>query len=300
MSPPDDANMRVALEKLNQNKLLRVLAPLVHRGTYLSQESDCDAAGFHYSSGNSRGVRFDAVVGEDDVTMLLAKDLIEKAPSGYRISSAGRAWLKRAFAAADPFQAQHSARRADIRTIEGGAEQAVIVNDAESPLAWLARRKDKSGAPLIAPCQFAAGERLRADYTYAALTPRLTASYSVVSGRGSGDGNAAAHISDTVLAARQRVTRALAAVGPELAGVLVDVCCHLKGLEEAERQEGWPQRSGKVVLQIALTRLARHYGLISDTQASSSLRRRLQHWGTNDYRPHIEGSEPPQEAAEAS
>jgi hypothetical protein len=141
---------------------------------------------------------------------------------------------------------------------------------------------------------------LRADYTYAALTPRTTASYSGTAGSRRGNGNDAAHLGDTVLAARQRVARALAAVGPELAGVLVDVCCHLKGLEEAEKQEGWPQRSGKVVLQIALTRLARHYGLISETGPLSSLRRRLQHWGAADYRPRVEGEEPSQETAEAS
>ena len=77
------------------------------------------------------------------------------------------------------------------------------------------------------------------------------------------------HLTENVLAARQRVVRALASVGPELSGVLVDVCCHLKGLEEAEKTEGWPQRSGKVILQIALTRLARHYGLVSDSQITA-------------------------------
>jgi hypothetical protein len=293
MSATDAERMRLAIEKLNHNKLLRILAPLVHRRSTLSQA----VGGFRYAgaSGNSS---LAAAVSAEDVQNLLAHDLIERCAGGYRISEAGRGWLKRALAPGDAFQAQHSARRADLRDVEGGEERPVIVNDGESPLAWLARRKDKSGAPLIAPCQFAAGERLRADYTYAAMGPRVTANYSAVSGGHRGGGNSAAHVSDTVLAARQRVTQALSAVGPELAGVLLDVCCHLKGLEEAERDEGWPQRSGKVVLQIALTRLARHYGMISEAQAAGGVRRRLQHWGAEDYRPHAGGDGA--QAAEAS
>ena len=154
-----------------------------------------------------------------------------------------------------------------------------------------ASRKDKKGAPLLTAFQLEAGERLRADYQFAGLTARVTASWSPTarcqtSGGGTND---AAALQDNVLAARQRVVRALAAVGPELSGILVDVCCNLKGLEEAEKTEGLPQRSGKIVLQIALSRLASHYGLISDDRLTERIERKLQHWGAEDYRPKING-----------
>ena len=72
--------------------------------------------------------------------------------------------------------------------------------------------------------------------------------------------------------------RALDAVGPELSQVLVDICCELKGLEEPERSRDWPQRAGKVVLQLGLTRLARHYGL--DVPSDLPRRRKgIRHWG---------------------
>lgn len=95
-------------------------------------------------------------------------------------------------------------------------------------------------------------------------------------------------MSDQALASRQRVLQALEAVGPELAGVLIDVCCHLLGLSEAERSRGWPQRSGKVILQIALTRLARHYGILSEEDMSGTVRARLRHWGVEDFRPSLD------------
>jgi hypothetical protein len=50
------------------------------------------------------------------------------------------------------------------------------------------------------------------------------------------------------------------------------VCCHLTGLESAEKQQGWPQRSAKVVLQIALDRLAAHYRIGPVVGSGSGLR----------------------------
>jgi len=280
---------------MNDNRELAVFRRLATHGSHLvCRQAFSDGAeeeDYAVISGSERPARV-LTASRAELSEWLSRGLVEPCPEGYRLSASGLAWLKRALSAAQPYQAQHQAREARIIDFEG-VKRPAIVNNAESPLAWLASRKDKSGAPLLAAFQFEAGERLRADYHFAGLTAKVTASWNPAAGR-SGNGasqNDAAALADNVLAARQRVVRAIAAVGPELSGILVDVCCHLKGLEEAEKTEGWPQRSGKVILQIALTRLARHYGLMSDGQLNAGLKRRLQHWGAEDYRPKITGVE---------
>ncbi len=130
---------------------------------------------------------------------------------------------------------------------------------AESPLLWLHRRKDSSGEQLIGDAIFAAGERLRSDFTYGGMSPRMTVNWGAVGGS-EGGGFRQAEPSESALAARQRLRNALDSVGPELSGVLLDVCCFLKRLEEVERDRRWPARSAKLILSIALQRLARHYG----------------------------------------
>jgi hypothetical protein len=166
-----------------------------------------------------------------------------------------------------------------------------VFNHAESPLAWLRRRKDKNGNALITSVQFEAGERLRADLWRAQMTPRVTSDWSGNAPsqrqRRSAPG-AGIDMADNVVAARQRVHRALRAVGSEYAGLLIDVCGHLKGLEQLERGRGWPQRSAKHILRYALTGLARHYGLIRDEDEDTLIGRRLRHWGAEDYRPNLE------------
>jgi hypothetical protein len=63
------------------------------------------------------------------------------------------------------------------------------------------------------------------------------------------------------LAAKRRFETAVAAVGAGLTDVLWRVVCAGEGMREAERALGWPARAGRVVLAIALDRLADHYRL---------------------------------------
>lgn len=205
------------------------------------------------------------------------------------MSAAGLAWLRRSAANNEPFREQHQLRSTSLKEVEG-ARRPVVVNDGESPLGWLRTRKDRNGRPLISSAQFEAGERLRADYWFAQLSPRVTANWSALApsdrSRRGAPSNAAS-LRDDVVAAKARVNKALDAVGPELSGVLIDICCEPQGLEDAEKNQGWPQRAGKVVLQLALSRLARHYGLLVDGETVAKRGRHLRHWGSEDYKPTL-------------
>jgi hypothetical protein len=173
----------------------------------------------------------------------------------------------------DRFRAQHLAlARADVAAEHGRTQ--VTIDEQESPLAWLARRRGRDGRALIEPHQLQAGERLRADFTVAHLMPRTGMNWESVTPIGGGQG--AANASDSMVAARQRVHLALDAVGPEMSGLLMDVCCFLKRLEDVERERVWPARSAKIVLQLGLERLARHYGYAA--QARGRARAKVRTW----------------------
>ena len=102
-------------------------------------------------------------------------------------------------------------------------------------------------------------------------------------GGGHGPGGKA-DLSDAALSARHRVEGAINAVGPELSGILIDVCCFLKGLETVEHERGWPARSAKIVLKTALAVLARHY---EPQPASDGGKSSIRHWGGQGYRPSL-------------
>ncbi len=133
---------------------------------------------------------------------------------------------------------------------------------AECSLDWLAVRRDAQGTPLIDATEKAAGERLRADWEAVHQSRGLVRDWSRGpsdrTARGAADGLAPG---EAAAAARRRLREAFAALGPELAAAARAAACEGVGLEALEARHGWPRRSGKLVVKLALGALARHYGM---------------------------------------
>ena len=132
-----------------------------------------------------------------------------------------------------------------------GKRRTVTVNLAESPLSWLHARGHLSDR------LFDAGERLRADYERAQLAPSITMRWDPVRVKGSGDHGLTP--TERQIAARERFDGALDQAGTGLKDILWRVVCAGEGLPEAEKGLGWPARSGKLVLKLALERVANFY-----------------------------------------
>lgn len=137
---------------------------------------------------------------------------------------------------------------------EGGARKgrrSVTINLAESPIAWLHARGHLDDR------LFDAGERLRTDYERAQLAPSVTMRWDPVRVKTTGD--AGLTPGEKQIAAKARFDGALAAAGRGLEDVLWRVVCAGESLPDAERELSWPARSGKLVLRLALDRVAEFY-----------------------------------------
>lgn len=132
----------------------------------------------------------------------------------------------------------------------------VTVNLAESPLGWLRARG------LVDARQFEAGERLRGDYETAALGARVTMRWDA-SPRAQRNGASHSRLDPTTaqISAKRRFDAAVAAAGPGLADILWRVICAGESVPVAEKALAWPARAGRLVLTLALDRVADHYGL---------------------------------------
>ncbi|MGC1793345.1 MAG: DUF6456 domain-containing protein [Pseudolabrys sp.] len=101
------------------------------------------------------------------------------------------------------FRAQHLVLSKRQIVIDLG-RVSVVVDEIESPISWLARRRGRDGRPLIEVHQLQSGERLRADFTRALLMPRTTSNWSnpLAAARHGGGTERADSLTETIVAAR--------------------------------------------------------------------------------------------------
>jgi len=216
--------------------------------------------------------------------------LPDEAEEGWRLSNAGRIqvrrWLSRGGDCAgatdcnvssDGVSGKAAGRSQGDHSGEAGQAQAQTVRRSRAaslagdtnPLDWLRRRKAADGRAFLSDVECDAGERLQRDFMMGQMSARVTTRLDAFSGSTRQgvwqDGELS--LDERACDARQRFRAALKAVGPEFADVLIEVCCFEKGLEDVERLKGWPRRSGKVVVQMALRALARHYSTSRAFQA---------------------------------
>ncbi|PVM80901.1 DUF6456 domain-containing protein [Caulobacter radicis] len=134
----------------------------------------------------------------------------------------------------------------------GGRATTHRANLGEAPLDWLLRRKH------ITRAEHAAGEKLSADAHASGIIGRLTMRWDPTPRSG---GGSRLEPMERAYAARQRLGRAMEAVGSEAMPILTLICLTGTSLQGTEVALGMKPRTGKAALKAALQRLAAHYGM---------------------------------------
>jgi|CXWL01.1.fsa_nt_gi hypothetical protein len=178
---------------------------------------------------------------------------------GYAITEPGRAQVRRMLAPPnDTYAAQHGAViERSVMDREGGVHIARGYEQSRV-LRRLAALRDAEGRPWLEDSELLAAARLRThwDISQSGLVrgSDWTAPPNAKGARGASSAQEAA------LAARCDAQRhysdALARLAAPLRRVVEGVCLKEEGLEEIERTEAWPARSGKLALKLGLAQLA--------------------------------------------
>jgi len=236
----------------------RTLSRLAQPGAVLAPVGNGRSYGVF--SGGDRRRRPTACLASDKVRTLAASGAILAAADGaYELTAAGRARVRRAEAAdGEQFLAQH--RPMLSRSVVEADGDVVIARgfDPNAALRRLAALRDQNGAAWLSPRELAAAARLRSDWErgQAGLVRGSDWSAGPQSRSARGPGNAVESAMIHCCEARARATDALEALAAPLRRVVERVCLHDEGLEALERGEGWPARSGKLALKLALAQLA--------------------------------------------
>ncbi len=264
-SPTEDDSTTLSEARLRR-EARRVLRRLCETGARLAVASEMDKAVVVRDTGTGQPTRT-AVVDREVAEALALKDWIACDNPGrisrYHVTARGRATLGELLAEEE--NAASGLREATVLDgADAGGDPATGARQmrfapGDTPLAALARRRDKDGKRFLDPDLVNAGERLRENFELAQMAPRTAQNWDHFlshAGEPPAPPDAPGFGAE---AARARLIGALRELGPGLGDVALRCCCYLEGLEAAEKKMGWSARSAKIVLRIALHRLKRHY-----------------------------------------
>lgn len=127
----------------------------------------------------------------------------------------------------------------------------------ETPLAILARRRNKSGKAFLSRALVAAGQRLREDFEISKLASCDHGTWDQCLLDAAPEATLSKDLRQREVIAH--VAAALRELGPSLGDLALKCCRYLEGLKVNEQSQGWSVRSRNIVLRIALQRLRRHY-----------------------------------------
>lgn len=217
-----------------------------------------------------------ARISRADAKSLIEKGVLQRRGDGLVSAPGARTWLRRQLAGGGGFAEQH-------RDLARGAD-GELINLSESPLARLAQ-PGNGEPPFLAPHHLTAGERIRVIVERSGLAPSVTARYGAegkVDGTGAGPRDGIGML-DMHIEARRQLEVLHQALQPDCARVVIDVCGHLKGLQQVEAEYRWPRRSAKMVLRVGLDLAAAHFGY--SAVATGRRNRRRRYWQGADARP---------------
>lgn len=150
-----------------------------------------------------------------------------------------------------------------------------MTGDIPEAVARLAAAR-RDAAPFLLAHHVEAARRLALTFERALMRQRVTMSYDPTRVGGRAGGGVQGDLSAGAADARRQLADLAAAMPAECWSVLFDICGLDRGLQDVEAERDWPRRGGKLVLRIALSALAAHYGLDAEARGRDAARQR--HW----------------------
>lgn len=141
------------------------------------------------------------------------------------------------------------------------ANQQHAASADHAPLLKLYNRQRNMAHKYLSETHLLAGQKLFDLFVKANVRPNVTMNWENLQSvkQSHHTGSKDVGFSEATYMARRELYESLSHVGQEFSAILVEICLFGNGLEATEKAMNWPARSAKLLLTMALDRLAEYY-----------------------------------------